>query len=301
MLIDIEAVPGRALLLGLLLLLGAALAAALRLQARDRVHARAVREALLAARDPAPPRWNPAMADGLPEVAQRYLRRAIAPGTPLGRVVCLEMEGEFVLGSRTLPMRVRQVLAPPARGFVWEAEIGSGWLRLNGSDGLHRPAGGGCDSWTCFWLHGLAPLARVGGNTDHARAAATRAMLESVWVPASLLPQYGARWVATGPDSAVVHFAEAADIEPMHLRLNADGTLAEVSALRWSDANPDKVYRLQPFGGRMLESADIGGFTLPVRVELGNQFGTPGQAPFFRARLMSVSFGGQAPGDLGPR
>ena len=72
-------------------------------------------------------------------------------------------------------------------------------------------------------------------------------------------------------------------------------------ALRWTDANPDKVYRLQPFGGRMLESADIGGFTLPVRVELANQFGTPGHAPFFRARLASVSFGGPAPADLGPR
>ncbi len=292
---------GPALLPGLLLVLAAVLAALMRLQARDRAHARAVREALLATREPAPQRWNPAMADGLPEVAQRYLRRAIAPGAPLARVVRLEMAGEFVLGSRTLPMRARQVLAPPARGFVWEAEIGSGWLRLTGSDGLHRPASGGCDSWTRFWLHGLVPLARVGGNPDHARAAATRAMLESVWVPASLLPQYGARWVATGPDSAVVHFAEAADIEPMHLRLNADGTLAEVSALRWTDANPDKVYRLQPFGGRMLESADIGGFTLPVRVELANQFGTPGHAPFFRARLASVSFGGPAPADLGPR
>jgi hypothetical protein len=229
------------------------------------------------------------MAEGLPEVAQRYLRRAIAPGTPLARVVRLEMAGEFVLGSRALPMRASQVLAPPARGFVWEAEIGSGWLRLTGSDGLHRPASGGCDSWTRFWLHGLVPLARAGGTHDHARAASTRAMLESVWVPASLLPQYGARWVATGPDSAVVHFAEAAEIEPMHLRLHADGTLAEVSALRWSDANPDKTYRLQPFGGLMLESADIGGFTLPVRVELANHFGTPGAATFLRARVTAVS------------
>jgi hypothetical protein len=269
--------------------LGAGVAAAWA-RSRDRAHDADVWRALQAAREAGPARWDPSMAGGLPPVAQRYLRRAIAPGTPLRRVVRLEMEGEFTLGGRRLPLRARQILAPPARGFVWQAEIGAGVMRVVGSDGLLRHPDGRCDSWTRFWLHGLVPLARVGANPDHCRAAATRAMLESVWVPASLLPQHGARWEPTGPDSAVVRFADVTGIEPLHLHLRDDGTLATVHALRWSDANPDKAYRLQPFGGTVLESAAIDGFTLPVRVEMGNHFGTADYAPFFQARITAAAF-----------
>jgi len=56
----------------------------------------------------APARWDPSTAAGLPPVARRYLWRAIAPGTPLRRVVRLEMEGEFTLGGRRLPLRVER-------------------------------------------------------------------------------------------------------------------------------------------------------------------------------------------------
>ena len=35
----------------------------------------------------------------LPEVAQRYFARAIAPGTPLFRTVRLEMQGSFILNG----------------------------------------------------------------------------------------------------------------------------------------------------------------------------------------------------------
>jgi hypothetical protein len=88
----------------------------------------------------------------------------------------------------------------------------------------------------------------------------------------------------------VVRFADVTGIEPLHLHLRDDGTLATVHALRWSDANPDKAYRLQPFGGTVLESAAIDGFTLPVRVEMGNHFGTADYAPFFQARITAAAF-----------
>ena len=145
-------------------------------------------------------------------------------------------------------------------------------------------------SWTKFWLRGLIPLARIGGTADHASAAATRVMLEAIWAPASLLPQLGAEWVQTGPDSAEVRFADTQGIEPMQITLDAEGSPIEVWALRWTDANPERVHRLQPFGGRMLEMARHQGFLIPARVELGNMWGTPYHAPFFLATIARAEF-----------
>jgi len=270
-------------------LLVAAMALGLWVHARDRAQMRAVWAALEAAREADPPRYDPAMTAELPEVAQRYFARAIEPGTPLHRVVRLQMEGSFIMNGNPMPMTARQILVPPARGFVWQAEVGSGLMRFAGSDGYHR-ADGRIESWTKFWLRGLIPLARIGGTDDHASAAATRVMLEAVWAPASLLPQFGAEWVQTGPDSAEVHFANVQGIEPMQVTLDAEGNPVEVWALRWTDANPGRVHRLQPFGGRMLEMGRHQGFLVPSRVELGNMWGTPDYAPFFLATITRAEF-----------
>ena len=225
----------------------------------------------------------------MPEIAQRYFARAIQPGTPLHRTVRLEMEGRFILNGTPLPMTARQILTPPGRGFVWQAEVGSGLMRFAGSDGYHR-APGGEDSWTKFWLRGLIPLARIGGTDDHARAAATRVMMEAIWAPASLLPQFGAEWVQTGPDSADIRFADAPGLAPLQITFDAQGDPVQAVSLRWTDANPDKTYRLQPFGGRMLDTGVHQGFRIPVRVEMGNLFGTPDYAPFFMAAITRAEF-----------
>ncbi|WFE75204.1 DUF6544 family protein [Roseinatronobacter sp. S2] len=277
------------ILLALVALLLAAIIFGLWVHSRDRAQARTVWAALEGAREVEPPRYDPAMVADLPEIAQRYFARAIEPGTPLHRVVRLEMEGSFIMNGNPMPMIARQILAPPAQGFVWQAEIGVRLMRFAGSDGYHR-AQRSEESWTKFWLRGLIPLARIGGTVDHTRAAATRVMLEAIWAPASLLPQFGAQWVQTGPDSAEVRFADTQGIAPMQITLNAEGNPVEVWALRWTDANPERVHRLQPFGGRMLEMGRYQGFLVPMQVELGNMWGTPDYAPFFLATITSVEF-----------
>lgn len=277
------------ILLALVALLLAAIAFGFWVHARDRAQARTVWAALEDAREIEPQHYDPAMVAELPEIARRYFARAIEPGAPLHRVVRLEMEGSFIMNGNPMPMTARQILAPPAQGFVWQAEVGAGLMQFAGSDG-YQHAQGIQDSWTKFWLRGLIPLARVGGTEDHARAAATRVMLEAIWAPANLLPQFGADWVQTGPDSAEVRFADVEGIEPMQITLDAEGNPIEVWALRWTDATPERVHRLQPFGGRMLEMGRHQGFLVPTRVELGNMWGTPDYAPFFLATITSAEF-----------
>lgn len=268
-------------LLALLVVAGAILGLRAILDSRDDNR---LSRLLLARREAASARYDPAMVADLPEVARRYFAHAIAPGTPLSRVVELRMQGEFLLGGSPLAMRATQVLAPP-EGFVWQAGFARGVMRIGGSDAL-----AGAESWTRFGVFGLIPVARAGGTADHHRSAGTRAMMESVWAPAALLPQFGAVWEALGPDAARVSFPALAGVAPMEMTLDAGGAVVSLVAMRWTNANPAQAYALQPFGGRVLESREFGGFTIPSRVELGNFWGTPDFDGFFRATITEARY-----------
>ena len=263
----------------------AGIAMGLWISARDARNTQAVWEALLEQRELSPALYDPAMVSDLPEIGQRYFANAIVPGTPLHKVARLEMEGSLILNGREFPMRADQILAPP-HGFVWRARAGSGLIRFSGSDGYWN----GHTSWTRFWLWGVLPVARIADTEDHARAAAARMVMETVWAPVELLPQSGAVWTQTGADQAEVQFSEVPGVEPIHLTLDAAGRVLEMTTLRWSDANPGRIYRLQPFGGRTLAHATHQGFTIPTAMEIGNLYGTPEYAPFFRARLTWVEY-----------
>jgi hypothetical protein len=236
---------------------------------------------------PAQP-FDPAVLSGLPEPARRYLAYSIAPGTPLRTTVELEMRGEFALGDRhehrVLHMRARQVLAPP-HAFVWAPQLGSGLRRISGSDGYVAGR-----AWTRFWLLGIVPVARASGTSDLARSAAGRSLMEAIWAPASLLPQAGARWEPVDDSTARVTFDSGDGPLSMSVRIAPDGRPLSVQMLRWSDANPERVFRWQPFGGTLEAWGEFGGYTIPTRVEVGNHFGTEEYFPFFRAQIVSAHY-----------
>jgi hypothetical protein len=250
--------------------------------------ARSAWSALLADAPPAAGVFAPELVAALPEPARRYLTHAIAPGTLLRRTVELEMAGRFALGDRddhrVLPMRARQILSPP-HGFVWTPRIGTGLMRISGSDGL--VAG---QAWTRFWLLGTVPVARAAGTPDLARSAAGRALMEAIWVPASLLPLHGARWKQVDADTARVTVDLHGEPLGMTLTLSPEGRPLAVAMLRWSDANPDRVFRWQPFGGTIEAVGTFAGFTIPTRVRVGNHYGTDQYFPFFEAELAAAHY-----------
>lgn len=230
--------------------------------------------------------FDPAMVAGLPEPARRYFAYTIRPGTPLLPVAVIEMTGEFSLGSkddpRYQPMEARQILAVP-EGFVWSMRTRGG-MPVSGSDS---------GSWTRFRIYGLIPVGRLGGNPDHTRSAFGRYVGEAtIWAPAALLPGPGVRWSAVDDDTARVTITHGDLEQAVDITVDVQGRPVEVSFQRWSDANPDKVHSLQPFGAVMSDFRDVEGYRLPFRVEAGNMFGTEAYFPFFLADVTEIRFPG---------
>jgi hypothetical protein len=273
-----------AFVLPFLVVLGLFLAVLLVLRVLDWRADRAAWARLAALQPAQPSMYDPEAVADLPEPARRYFNFAITPGTPLFPVVEVGMEGEFSLGTREKPnyrtMEARQILAAP-HGFVWQLRL-PGPIPISGSDS-HR--------WTRFRLLGLVPVARLGGNPDHARSAYGRYVAESVfWAPAALLPGPGVVWEALGAHCARVIVRHEGLSQAVDVTVDAEGRPVEVSFMRWSDANPDRDYRLQPFGGTLSDFREVHGYRLPFRVEAGNMFGTGAYFPFFRAEVVAIHF-----------
>jgi len=245
----------------------------------------------LAAIQPARPAlFDPAMLAGLPPVAQRYFRATIAPGTPLYPVAAIRMTGQFSLGDAASPnyldMQANQLLAAP-EGFVWAMRAGHGAMRISGSDSA---------KWTRFWLLAVLPVARMGGSEDHRRSAFGRYVAEAAfWTPAALLPGPDTMWQDTGGNSTRVTLRRDRMEQSVDLMLDDSGRPVQVSFMRWSDANPDKRFRLQPFGGTLSDFRTFEGFTLPTRVEAGNFFGTKDYFTFFKADVSEIRFADLTP------
>ena len=240
----------------------------------------------LAVSQPAqPPTFTADMIAHLPEPARRYFLYTIKPGTPLSSVASITMVGRFGMGNRDKPnyldFTATQVLAMPA-GFVWKMRARRGLMRLSGSDS---------QGWTRFWLMGLLPIARLGGNPDHTRSAFGRYVAEAVfWTPAAVLPCPGIVWEGLESDRARVTVKYRGLSQSVDLTVGADGQPTQVCFERWSNANPEKQHRLQPFGGYLSEFRYFGGFRLPTHVEAGNHFATDQYFPFFVADVTAVEF-----------
>ncbi len=225
------------------------------------------------------------MVANLPDPARRYFLYTITPGTPLWTVAEITMGGELGFGSKHSPgyrvMRARQILAAP-HGFVWRVRAGS----ISGTDAATPDA-----SWSRFRLFHLLPVGRVGFDRDHMRTSFGRFIAEAVfWTPAALLPGPGIRWEASGPDIARVSVSVGGRDQEVEVTVAQDGQPTSVKLARWSNANADKTYRLQPFGGDLSRFRTFGGFKLPTRVEGGNFFGTPEYFPFYRSNVLDIRF-----------
>jgi hypothetical protein len=222
--------------------------------------------------------------EGLDEPVRRYFEHALHGDAERARGVRLEMKGRIRAGA-WLPFNAQQ--ESDGRSFTWRARVGVGRLALlTVVDGFAAGAGA-----TEGRLFGRRRVLRSEG-TDTSRSAAGRAALEAVFAPMSLLPDRGVSWRAE--DEALV--VASLDVPPerpeLRLRIDRDGALRSVSALRWGNAR-QREFGYIPCGCEVRAERRFGDLVVPSSVEVGWWFGTPRYKPFFEADVLALAPIGQ--------
>lgn len=261
------------------------------MEAVARWDAPALRSWLRAASPSPRDRFDPDSIATLPEPARRFLTAAIAPGTPLFGGIRITMDGEIRLkrAARFQPMQATQIIVPPL-GMIWEVAMGRGLMRVKGHDAITPDT-----SWSAFRLWGVIPVARAGGTADHFRSSFGRLAADALfWLPTAFVPRKDApdavQWSAPAPDVARMTLRKGPHEQAVDLCFSSPQDTHPSSCVfdRWSNENPDRAFRLQPFGGTLSDWRDFGGLTLPTRVEAGNNWGRSEGFVFFRARVLDA-------------
>ncbi|MCP5345214.1 MAG: hypothetical protein H7A05_11390 [Pseudomonadales bacterium] len=231
--------------------------------------------------------FDPLMTADLPEPVQRFFAYCLSPGASLHSRAVLKMQGDFRFQKNTpwLPLQATQTLAAPT-GMVWSARIGAGWQTMCGSDGVFAES-----SWTQFSWRDQLPLVHVHDNPDHYRSAVGRMLAEAVfWTPGALLTRLPVRWLALDGNTIQATLQHGSVEVCARIVLGADGQALSLQFERWSDANDEREYRLQPFGGMLSHYRDFQGIRIPTQVEAGNFFGTDDYFPFYRVQIQSLQW-----------
>ena len=229
---------------------------------------------------PEPPwAFTDAELDGLPDPVGRYLRAAIAPGTPLATAARFRMRGQIKLG-RWIPFRAEELLAPH-QGFHWAARAAgviSGFDRHVGGQGRMR--------WR---LLGLVPVMWADGP-DLSRSAAGRVVGEATWVPTALLPRFGVDWSAADDHHLTARWRIDRHEAALELVVDDLGRLREAVFQRWGDPDQTGTFGLHPCGAEVSAYATFGGVSVPAAGRAGWFYGTDRwpEGEFFRYRLTSM-------------
>jgi hypothetical protein len=95
-------------------------------------------------------------------------------------------------------------------------------------------------------------------------------------------------WSAVDSDTARVTVAHRSLRQTLDIRVAATGQPMWVSMPRWSNANAEKTYPIQPFGGDLSDFRKVSGYRLAFHVDGGNFFGSADYFPFYKARVVDV-------------
>lgn len=227
--------------------------------------------------------FDPEELDATPDPAQRYLRHAIAPGTPLASAVRLQMRGEIKL-NRWRAFEAEQVIRWD-RGMIWAATVRMWGLPIRGFDRLVD--GTGEMRWA---LLGLIPVVSESGP-DIVRSNVGRMAAETVWLPSALCRDEVA-WTGRDDSRAQAHFTKWGESAEPTFTTDERGRLQRVHLQRWG--NPDEAgFRYASFGGMVGEEGTFEGYTIPTRLRVGWHLGEEGFASdgaFFRGVVTAARF-----------
>ena len=223
--------------------------------------------------------FSPEELDGLSEPVQRYFTAAISPGCPIATSARLRMKGQIKV-KMWLPFRARQVLSPHM-GFVWAGRAGG---LMVGSDSYLD--GKGLLDWK---VAGLFTVAHAEGE-DVSRSAAGRGGAEAIWLPTALLPRFGVRWSAEGPDRIKAVYSLGETPLELHLKIDEEGRVTDLMFDRWGDPNGSGTFGEHTFGGEITGYKTFHGLTIPSAGRFGWYYGTDRwpEGEFFRYEIIEL-------------
>ncbi len=228
--------------------------------------------------------FQPDALKDTPDVAQRYLKHAIAPGTKLAPAVRLRMHGEIKLKD-WVSFQAEQVICWN-RGMIWRATAWmNGFLPIRGSDRLID--GEGAMQWK---LLGLMPVMTAMG-TDMTRSAVGRMQGECMWLP-SVFCDRNVTW--TAPDSSHAHanLTLLGETTELIFTVSEEGRLESIKLKRWG--NPEGAeHHYVNFGGFLESEGTFSGYTIPTRLRGGWYFGSDrfeSEGEFFRATIDAANY-----------
>lgn len=213
-------------------------------------------------------KFDESMLAGLPDPAQRYLRHAIEPGTPLARSVRIGMTGRMKPSpdAKFVELQANERLTPE-RGFCWDARTSMYGIPLRVIDRYEQSR-----AEVSVRLFGFLPMRTERGD-DVARSTRGRIAGESVWIPSLLLPVMGAEWEAIDDRRARVTVTADRERIPLTLHVDDDGALLEIKMMRHGDIGVEKFQAL-PYGFFVQEEATFSGYRIPASIRGGWWYGT---------------------------
>jgi hypothetical protein len=219
--------------------------------------------------------FDPAQTSGLPGAPQRYLKHAIAAGTPLASTVRLRMHGEIKLKGWN-HFSADEVIRWD-RGMIWHATVRMHGLPIHGGDSFVD--GRGAMKWKLF---GIVPFINASG-ADITRSAAGRVNIESIWLP-SVLCGDSVSWTGSSLCHAHAQFDAHGETAQIDYTVDEKGGLKTVNMPRWGNPGGGE-FRYASCGGFVDEENTFDGFTIPTRMRIGWHFGTEtfeSEGEFFR-------------------
>ena len=229
-------------------------------------------------------RFQPSELTVLPAPAARYLRHAIRPGSRICRTADLRLSGSVRTGAQAdwLAFEASDRVCA-GRGFVSRSRL----ERPDGQalEGVERLFDG--DARADFFLATLPVVRRRGEGLT--RAAIGRLLLQSLWVPASLLPSRGAQWRAVDQGSASVRIEDHPDTSALNVVVAADGALSRVTMMAFRDG-PLGQAGLTPLGLRVEGELTFDGYTVPARAVATWDYGTDDAFDFLCLELQSARY-----------
>jgi hypothetical protein len=230
-------------------------------------------------------RFRQASLAAFDEPVRRYFAHALRDGASLAARIRLSMVGRIKLGRVWLAFTAEQEF--DGHEFTWRARAGSGPFKPLHVVDQYRAGAGSIDGR----LFGRLPFLHA-DDENTTRAAAVRGAVESIWVPAALMPARGVTWRAETPNLIVATFEVPPEHPELRLAIDDTGAVLSVTVMRWGNVGQSD-YGYIPFGGHVGANRAFEDYVLPSEVSVGWWFGTPRFTPFFEAEILDAVTVGQ--------